>query len=107
MPISQMRTLRLCEGNRVPQSHIVGKVKVKVAQSCLTLRPRGLYSPWNSSGQNTGVGSGSLLQENFPTQGSNPGIEPRSHSFWADSLLAEPQGKPPLASEPSPIYVCL
>ena len=27
---------------------------------------------WNSPGQNTGVGNHSLLQENFPTQGSNP-----------------------------------
>ena len=27
-----------------------------------TLRPHGLYSPWNSPGQNTGVGSLSLLQ---------------------------------------------
>ena len=34
----------------------------------------GLYSPWNSPGQNTGVGSHSLLQGIFPTQGSNPGL---------------------------------
>ena len=27
-----------------------------------------LYSPWNSPGQNTGVGSLSLLQGIFPTQ---------------------------------------
>jgi len=48
---------------------------VKVAQSCLTLcNPNGLYSPWNSPGQNTGMGSLSLLQEIFPTQGSNPGL---------------------------------
>ena len=33
-----------------------------------------LYSPRNSPGQNTGVGSLSLLQEIFPTQGSNPGL---------------------------------
>ena len=32
-----------------------------------SLRPQGLYSPWNSPGQNTGVGSLSLLQEIFPT----------------------------------------
>ena len=32
------------------------------------------YSPWNSAGQNTGVGSLSLLQGIFPTQGSNPGL---------------------------------
>ena len=30
--------------------------------------------PWNSPGQNTGVGSLSLLQGIFPTQGSNPGL---------------------------------
>ena len=39
-----------------------------------SLRTHGLYSPWNSPGQNTGVGSLSLLQGIFPTQGSNPGL---------------------------------
>ena len=39
-----------------------------------SLRPHGLYSPWNSPGQNTGVGSLSFLQGIFPTQGSNPGF---------------------------------
>ena len=39
-----------------------------------SLRPHGLYSPWNSPGQNIGVGSLSLLQGIFPTQGSNPGL---------------------------------
>ena len=39
-----------------------------------SLRPCGLYSPWNSPGQNTGVGSFSLLQGTFPTQGSKPGL---------------------------------
>ena len=39
-----------------------------------SLRPHGLYSPWNSPGQNTGVGSLSLLQGIFPTQGLNPGL---------------------------------
>ena len=32
------------------------------------------YSPWDSPGQNTGMGSLSLLQGIFPTQGSNPGL---------------------------------
>ena len=49
-------------------------VKVKVAQSCLTLCDPMDCSPWNSPGQNTGVGSCSLLQGIFPTQGSNPGL---------------------------------
>ena len=39
-----------------------------------SLQPHGLYSPWNSPGQNTVVGSLSLLQGIFPTQGSNPGL---------------------------------
>ena len=34
----------------------------------------GLYSPWNSPGQNTWVGSFSLLQGTYPIQGSNPGL---------------------------------
>ena len=33
-----------------------------------SLRPHELYSPWNSLGQNTGVGSLSLLQQIFLTQ---------------------------------------
>ena len=49
--------------------------EVKVSQSCLTLwDPHGLYSPCSSPGQNTGVGSLSLLQRIFPTQRSNPGL---------------------------------
>ena len=49
-----------------------------------------LYSPWNSPGQNTGVGSLSLLQGIFPTMGLNLGLP---HCRW-NSLAAEPQGKP-------------
>ena len=39
-----------------------------------SLQPHGLHSPRNSPGQNTGVGSLSLLQGIFPTQGLNPGL---------------------------------
>ena len=39
-----------------------------------SLPPCGLYSPWKSPGQKTGVGDLSLLQGIFPTQGSNPGL---------------------------------
>ena len=46
--------------------------KVKVAQSCPTFCDP--FSPWNSPDQKTGVGSPSLLQGIFPTQGSNPGL---------------------------------
>ena len=38
-----------------------------------SLQPHELYSPWNSPGQNTGVGSLSFLQGIFTTQGLNPG----------------------------------
>ena len=59
---------------------ITGK-PVTESESCSvvsnSLRPHGLYSPWNSPGQNTGVGS--LLQGIFPTQGLNPGL---SHCRW-------------------------
>ena len=47
-------------------------------------------SPWNSPGQNSGVGSLSLLQKDLP----DPGINPGSPSFQADSLPTEPPGKP-------------
>ena len=63
-------------------------VKVKVMSD--SLWPRGLYSPWNSPGQNTGVGSRSLLQGVFPTQGSNPGL---LHCGWILHQLSH-QGSP-------------
>ena len=52
--------------------------KWKVSHSIVSnsLWPHGLFSPWNSPGQNTGVGSLSLLQGIFPTEGSNPGLPP-------------------------------
>ena len=54
---------------------------MKVIQSYLTdsLGPLGLYSPWNSPGQNTGVCSLSFLQGIFPTQASKPGLP---HYRW-------------------------
>ena len=44
-----------------------------------SLRPHGLYSSWNSPGQNTGVGSLSLLQGIFPAQASNSRLP---HCRW-------------------------
>ena len=44
---------------------------MKVVQPCLTLCDP---SPWNSPGQNTGVGDRSPLRGIFPTQGSNPDL---------------------------------
>ena len=72
----------------LPQSHH-SKCKVKVTQSD-SLWPHGLYSPWNSPGQNTGVGNCSLLQGIFPTQGLNPGLP---HCRWILYQLSH-QGSP-------------
>ena len=68
------------------------KVKVKVTQPCPTLCDpmEYTYSPWNSPGQNTGVGSCSLLQGNL----SNPGIKLGSPALQVDSFPAELPEKP-------------
>ena len=55
-----------------------------------SLRPHGLYSPWDSPGQNTGGGYLSLLQEIFPTQGLNRGL---LHWGWILYQLSH-QGSP-------------
>ena len=53
-------------------------ILVKITQSN-SLWSCGLYSPWNSPGQNTGVGCRSPLRGIFPAQGSNPGL---LHCKW-------------------------
>ena len=60
-----------------------------------SLRPQGLQPtkflcPWNSPGKNTGVGSHSLLQGIFLTQGLNLGLLHCRQIFF---LLSEPPGK--------------
>ena len=62
-------------------------MKVKVTSD--SLQPHGLQSPRNSPDKNTGVVSLSLLR-GFPI----PGIKPRFPTLQANSLPAEPQGKP-------------
>ena len=47
-----------------------------------SLRPHGLNSPWNSLGQNTGMGGLSLFQGIFPTQGLNPGRDSQPACVW-------------------------
>ena len=89
-----------------------------------SLQPHGLYSSWNSPGETVGVGSCSLLQGIFPTQGLNLGLlhcrriyhlshlgslrilewvtypfssrssRPRVSALQVDSLPAELPGKP-------------
>ena len=55
----------------VTLTHMESKSHSFVSNS---LQPHGLYSPWNSPGQNTGVGSRSPLKEIFPTQELNPDL---------------------------------
>ena len=55
-----------------------------------SLRSHGLYSPWNSPGQNTGVGSLSFLQGIFPTQWLNPGL-PHYMRFFTSWATREAQ----------------
>ena len=62
--------------------HMVNRIILKFpeneSETCSvmsdSLWPHRLYSPWNSPGQNTGVGGLSLLQGIFPTQESNQGL---------------------------------
>ena len=110
------------------QARILNWIEIKWSESRSivsdSVRPRGLYSPRNSLGQNIGVGS--LLQGIFPAQGSNPGLPHCRRILYqldteggcyflfqglfpiqglnphhlhllhwqADSLTAEPQGRP-------------
>ena len=55
-----------------------------------SLQPDGLYNPWNSLGQNTGVGSVSLLQGISPSQG----LTWHLLRCQMHSLTTEPPGKP-------------
>ena len=70
------------------------KVKVLVAQLCLTLcDPMDCSPPWNSPGKNTGMGSHYLLQGIFLTQGSNP------------DLMHYRQILYPLSHQGSPVFI--
>ena len=62
------------------------------------LQPTRLLCPWDFPGKNTRLGSYSLLQEVFLTQGSNPGLP---HCRWILYCLSH-QGSPCLF-----IYSCL
>ena len=65
------------QGDSLPLCYLGSPKRVHESESeaCSdSLWPHELYSPWNFPGQNTGVGSHSLLQRIFPIQGSNPGL---------------------------------
>ena len=77
-----------------PVSHNSRQGKMLVSHVSDSLRshelwPAKLVCPWNSPGNNTGVGCHFHLQVIFPTQGLNLGL-----LHGADSLLPEPPEKP-------------
>ena len=74
----------------LPQNSLRQQWKWKSINCVHSLQSFGLYSPWNSPGQNTGVGSLSLLQGIFPTQGLNPALP---HCRWILYQLSY-QGSP-------------
>ena len=77
-----------------------------VTQSCLTLcKPMDCGLPafsvhGDSPSKNTGVGLPFLSPGNLP----NPGIEPRSLAFQADSLPSEPSGNHLNGSKSNPFH---
>ena len=81
-------------------------MNVKVAWSCPTFwYPHRLHSPWDSPDQNPGVGTHSLPQGIFPTQGSNPDLE---HCRWILYQLSH-KGSPNVYKSVSQILhgICL
>ena len=92
--LTSLMSTTLAAGFFIASATWEAQVKVLVSQSCLTLcdpmdcDPR-LLCPWNSPGQNTGVGSHSLSPGDLP----NPGIKFKSPSLQADSLPPELPGK--------------
>ena len=81
--LSKLHILNICSLSCINYTSIMCESHSVMSDSLL---PYGLHSPWNSLGQNTGVDSLSLHQ------GTS---QPRSPALQADSLPAEPQGKPP------------
>ena len=64
-----------------------------------SLPPQRLYSPWNSPGQNTRLGSLPLLEGIFKTQGSNPGLQ---HCRWIPYQLSRREVQEYWSGQPIP-----
>ena len=58
-----------------------------------SLWPHGVYSPWNSPGQNTGVSGHSLLRGIFPPRGPNPGLLHCRQFLYQLSHQGSPKGQ--------------
>ena len=91
----------------VSKSYKAASVYIPTNSVWKTLSPVQLFvTPWNSLGQNTGMGSLSLLHGIFPTQGSNPGLHIAGGFFtsWA-TREAPTVYKGSLFSTSSPIFI--
>ena len=86
LQVSTIILTRQCQLKSLQEEHMYMQIfstSLKWSESCSVLSdslwPHGLCSPWNSPGQNSRVGSLSLLHGIFPTQGSNPVLP---HCGW-------------------------
>ena len=93
-PTEELSQTYVLKNNNSSQYSIMTCMGKSESESCTVVssswRLQGLYSPWDSPGQDTGVGSLSLLQGIFPAQGSNPGPP---HCRWILSWLSH-KGSP-------------
>ena len=72
-----------------------------------SLQPNGLYSPWNSPCHNTAVGSLSLLQRIFATQGLNPGLLHCRRILYQLSHKGSPWNLKDLSKSRDQMYQCV
>ena len=72
-----------------------------------SLRPHGLYSPWNFPAQNTGVWSLSLLQGIFPTQELNWGLLHCRQILYQLSYQRSRLGRGDIRMHSLPVCICL
>ena len=79
--LSKASTTFIMKSNGSPLASLLLHEKWNCSRSAVSnslrpheLQPTRLPCPWDSPEKNTGVGSHSLLQGIFPTQGSNPGL---------------------------------
>ena len=74
------------------ESRVVEWVSENHSVMSESLWSHGLYRPWNSPGQNTGVGSLFLLPGIFPTPGSKPGLPCCRRILYQLSHKGSPKG---------------
>ena len=94
--LCEKRRLSVCDvtwGNKAGLTEMLAASIFKWSCSVMSnsLQPHGLYSSWNSPGQNTEVCSLSLLQGIFLIQGSNPGLPHCRQIFYQLSHQRSPR----------------